>query len=175
MIAYGDNLWDEWLERKEKVRDQLANFIGANRGEVGFTTNTSSGMNIVAEMVQGKGAVLLMQDEFPSSSIPFLHRNIPVSFVPSEHGKYSVEHIETYVTPQTKVLVTSYVQYCTGFRQDLELLGKWCRERDILFIVNATQAMGVFPIDVQAMNIDFLVFTGLKWTLAGYGIGGIYI
>ncbi|MBU2529825.1 MAG: aminotransferase class V-fold PLP-dependent enzyme, partial [Elusimicrobia bacterium] len=49
------------------------------------------------------------------------------------------------------------------------------RSKNIIFIVNATQAMGAFPIDVKRANIDFLTFSCFKWTLSGYGIGGLYI
>ncbi|HSO85891.1 MAG TPA: aminotransferase class V-fold PLP-dependent enzyme, partial [Draconibacterium sp.] len=63
----------------------------------------------------------------------------------------------------------------TGFRQDLEKLGNFCRDNNLIFVVNATQALGIFPVDVKKCNIDFLVFTGLKWATAGYGIGGLYV
>jgi selenocysteine lyase/cysteine desulfurase len=79
------------------------------------------------------------------------------------------------LTPDVKILITSYVQYCTGFRQDLEELGNFCKENNLIFVVNATQALGIFPVDVKKWNIDFLVFTGLKWATAGYGIGGLYV
>jgi cysteine desulfurase / selenocysteine lyase len=74
-----------------------------------------------------------------------------------------------------KILVTSYVQYKTGYRQNLEELGQFCKENNLIFVVNATQALGIFPVDVKKCNISFLMFTGLKWATAGYGIGGLYI
>ena len=67
------------------------------------------------------------------------------------------------------------MQYKTGFRQDLEVLGNFCKENNLIFVVNATQALGIFPVDVRKCNIDFLVFTGLKWATAGYGIGGLFV
>jgi selenocysteine lyase/cysteine desulfurase len=54
-------------------------------------------------------------------------------------------------------------------------LGRLCRERKLIFVVDATQGMGVFPIDVVSSGIDFLVFSGYKWAQAGYGIGGLYV
>jgi cysteine desulfurase / selenocysteine lyase len=57
----------------------------------------------------------------------------------------------------------------------LEELGNFCKENNLIFVVNATQALGIFPVDVKKCNIDFLVFTGLKWATAGYGIGGLYV
>jgi cysteine desulfurase/selenocysteine lyase len=67
------------------------------------------------------------------------------------------------------------VQYKTGFRQQLRELGKLCKSANLLFVVNATQAMGIFPVDVVKDGIDFLVFSGLKWACAGYGASAMFI
>ena len=188
MLEFGDIYWDKWLERTEKVRSQLAGFIGADREEIGFTTNTSHGMNLVAQFLKnivigkGKGedrekaaAVLTMRDEFPSTTFPWINQKAEIRFVEPENYGYSIENIKKALTPEVKILISSYVQYCTGFRQDLEELGNFCKENNLIFVVNATQALGIFPVDVKKCNIDFLVFTGLKWATAGYGIGGLYV
>jgi selenocysteine lyase/cysteine desulfurase len=190
MLEFGDTHWEKWLERTEKVRKELAGFIGADREEIGFTTNTSHGMNLVAQMLrnigegkekgEGRGeekavTVLTMRDEFPSTTFPWLNQGTQIIFVEAENYGYSIENIKKAITPDVKILISSYVQYCTGFRQDLEVLGNFCKENNLIFVVNATQALGIFPVDVKKCNIDFLVFTGLKWATAGYGIGGLYV
>lgn len=184
MLEFGDTYWETWLERTEKVRMQLAAFMGADRDEIGFTTNTSHGMNIVAQMLkniaggksEGKAAaVLTMRDEFPSTTFPWLNQGTPIQFVEASNYGYSIEDIRQALTPEVKILISSYVQYRTGFRQDLEALGKFCKENNLIFVVNATQALGIFPVDVKKCSIDFLIFTGLKWATAGYGIGGLYV
>ncbi|MEN8118160.1 MAG: aminotransferase class V-fold PLP-dependent enzyme [Bacteroidota bacterium] len=175
MLEFGDTYWDTWLERTEVIRSALAEFIGAKREEIGFTTNTSHGMNLVAQMLKDKGTVLTMRDEFPSTTFPWLNQGVKVKFVEPKNHKYPIENIRKTLTPDVKILVISYVQYSTGFRQDLEALGEFCRENNLIFVVNATQALGIFPVDVKKSNIDFLVFTGLKWATAGYGIGGLFI
>ena len=175
MLEFGDTYWEKWLGRTEKVRNNLAEFIGAKREEIGFTTNTSHGMNIVAQMLKDKGTMLTMRDEFPSTTFPWINQKAKIKFVEPVNYAYPIGEIEKALTPEIKILVTSYVQYCTGFRQDLEKLGALCKEKDIVFVVNATQALGIFPVDVKKCHIDFLMFTGLKWATAGYGIGGLYI
>jgi selenocysteine lyase/cysteine desulfurase len=175
MLEFGDTYWETWLERTEKVRSQLAAFMGADREEIGFTTNTSHGMNLVAQFLKNKGQVLTMRDEFPSTTFPWINQKTEIKFVEPENYGYSIENIKNVLTPDVKILITSYVQYCTGFRQDLEELGNFCKENNLIFVVNATQALGIFPVDVKKWNIDFLVFTGLKWATAGYGIGGLYV
>jgi cysteine desulfurase / selenocysteine lyase len=175
MLEGGDTYWDEWLKRKEEVRLKLAGFINAMPEEVAFTMNTSHGMAQVAAMLEGEGDVLTMHDEFPSSTYPFLHKGFNLKFVLPEKGIYSLENIEKSITPETRILVSSFIQYNTGFKQDIEALGNLCKKYNLIYVVNATQGMGSFPIDTQKINADFMVFTCLKWTLAGYGIGGMYV
>lgn len=175
MLEHGDTYFDIWLKRTEEIRTRLASFINAERDEIGFTTNTSHGMNLVAHFLKNKGSVLTMRDEFPSTTFPWLNQKTPVYFVDPVNYGYPIETIKKSLTPDTKILATSYVQYKTGFRQDLEMLGNYCRENNLIFVVNATQALGIFPVDVKKCHIDFLMFTGLKWATAGYGIGGLYV
>ncbi len=175
MLLYGDVCWDEWLERTKRVRYNLARFIGAWPDETGFASNTSTAMGYVARLFQKGDHVLTMADEFPSSTFPMINAGLKIDFVEPVNGGYPVEAIEKVLRPHHKVLLTSYVQYRTGFRQQLKIIGTFCKANNILFAVNATQAMGMFPIDVVSDHIDFLVFSGLKWTCAGYGAAGMYI
>lgn len=173
-LAHGDAYWPLWLERVEAARARLARFINADRGETAFTLNTSHGMSLVAGALKGRGTVLTMEDEFPSSTLPWLNAGFKVKFVKPEKNIYTLENISRRLTGDVKILVTSYVQYRTGFRQDLEALGKLCRKRGVIFVVNATQALGAMPVDVKKAGIDFMVFSCFKWTMAGYGAAGLY-
>lgn len=175
MLSGGDTFWDEWLVRKEEVRVKLARFINALPKEVAFTLNTSHGMGQVAAMLEGKGEVLTMHDEFPSTTFPFLHKGFKLNYVLPQNGIYTLQNIEKAITPETRILVSSFIQYNTGFKQDIEALGELCKKHNLIYVVNATQGIGSFPIDTQKLNADFMVFTCLKWTLAGYGIGGMYV
>lgn len=175
ILAKGDTAWKKWLKRREKIREKVAKFINADKSEIAFTLNTSYGMNLIAEMLKGKGEVVTMNDEFPSSTFPWLNLKYKVHFIKPEKGIYSLKDIEKRINKKTKILVTSHVQYCTGFKQDLVELGKLCKRRGLIFIVNATQSIGAMPIDVKKADIDFLVFSALKWPMAGYGIGALYI
>ena len=173
-LAHGDAYWERWLERLEASRAGLARLIGAQPKEVAFTLNTSHGMSLVAGALKGRGAVLTMQDEFPSSTLAWLNAGYKVKFLKPEDRKYSLAAIEKNLTPDVKILVTSYVQYRTGFRQDLEAVGRLCARRGVTLVVNATQALGAMPVDVKKSKIDFMVFSCFKWTMAGYGAAGLY-
>ncbi len=173
-LEHGDAYWERWLARLEASRAGLARLIGASPKEVAFTLNTSHGMSLVAGALKGRGTVLTMQDEFPSSTLAWLNAGYKVKFVKPVNYKYTLANIESSLAPDIKILVTSYVQYRTGFRQDLEALGRLCRRRKIIFVVNATQALGAMPVDVRRAKIDFMVFSCFKWTMAGYGAAGLY-
>ena len=90
MLEFGDTYWETWLDRAEGVRSDLANFIGASREEIGFTTNTSHGMNLVAQFLKDKGPILTMRDEFPSTTFPWLNQKTAIKFVEATNHGYSI-------------------------------------------------------------------------------------
>ena len=183
ILSSGDLPWYRWLEKRERIRKKVAELINADESEIAFTLNTSHGMNLIAGMLKGvkdssghsNGEVVTMEDEFPSSTLPWLNLRYVLRFVKPENAVYSIDKIEKSITPNAKILVTSHVQYKTGFKQDLVELGRLCREKGLTFVVNATQSAGAMLIDVRKANVDFLVFSGLKWLTAGYGIGVLYV
>ena len=176
MAEHGDVAWDGWLCQVEEIREKLASFINGDARSIAFTYSTSHGMNLIAGILDRSGDVLCPADEFPSCTLPWLQQRYRVHFVRSrDRGVVDVDDIQRSITTETRVLVTSYVQFATGFRHDLVALGRLCRERNLVFVVDATQGMGVFPIDVVNSGIDFLVFSGYKWAQAGYGVGGLYV
>lgn len=173
MMQDGDVHWDTWLEKREEVRGKVASFINAEPDEIGFTTNTSSGMNLIIDALENDGEVISNELEFPVTIIPWMHRKIPVHIVKAEHGIVRLEDILKTMNSRTAVLSLSYVQYSNGFRSELDELGE-SKGRHWL-VVNASQAAGVFQIDVKRMRIDALCATGHKWMLSGYGSGFVYI
>ncbi len=173
MMDDGDVHWDEWLAKRETVRESVARFINAEPDEIGLTTNTSSGMNLIVDALEGRGEVVSCDLEFPVSTIPWMHRRIPVHLVKNVAGNISLEDIRGTMTSQTGVISISHVQYSNGFRTDLDQLGK-DKGRHVL-VVNASQSAGVFEIDVKRMQIDALCATGHKWMLSGYGSGFVYL
>src|SRR5919112_220301 len=76
MMEEGDARWDEWLVRRELVRRRVAQFINAEPDEIALTTNTSSGMNIIVDALEGRGDVISCELEFPVSTITWLHRGV---------------------------------------------------------------------------------------------------
>jgi len=175
MLEKGDTPWPKWLRGIEQVKKKTALLINAHKDEIAFMPNTSTGMGFLASMLEKKGDVLTMKDEFPSSTFPWINRGYRINYVKPCGAIYSLENIRKRITKRTGILVSSHVQYCTGFKQDLIGLGRLCREKGLDFVVNATQSACAMPIDVKKSGIDFLVFSGIKWPIAGYGAGVLYI
>lgn len=173
MMNDGDVHWDRWLERREEVRARIATFINAEPDEVGFTTNTSSGMNLIVDTLQKHGEVVSCDLEFPVTTIPWMHRRIPVHLVKSVNGVLHVDNLRAAMNTRTGIVSLSYVQFSNGFRANLEEVASV--KGNHALVVNASQAAGVFEIDVKRMKIDALCSTGHKWMLSGYGSGFVYI
>ncbi len=169
----GDCAWDEWVARREAARAAVAEMINAEPDEIAFTVNTSSGMNLIVDACEGRGAVISCAVEFPVSTLPWLHRGIEVAQLPAHDGVLRVEQIEAAMTNETGVICLSHVQYSNGLRLDLEEIGK--RKGAQTFVVNASQSAGALPVDVRRMRIDALCATGHKWLLAGFGTGFVFL
>jgi cysteine desulfurase / selenocysteine lyase len=173
MREHGDLHWDEWLARREEIRARVAEFINAEPDEIGLTTNTSSGMNIIVDALEKHGEVISCDLEFPVTTIPWMHRRIPVHLVKSRDGVVQAEDLRAAMNTRTGIISLSYVQFSNGFRSNLAELG--AIKGAHAFVVNASQAAGAFEIDVKRMKIDALCSTGHKWMLSGYGSGFVYL
>jgi len=173
MMSDGDVYWNRWLAEREAVRARIAEFINAEPDEIAFTTNTSSGMNVIVDALEERGEVISSELEFPVTTLPWMHRRIPVHLLPAVDGEMRLEDIRSAMTHQTGVIALSHVQFSNGFRMDLEELGKI--KGDHRLVINASQSAGVCEIDVKRMGIDALCATGHKWLLAGYGSGFVYL
>lgn len=173
MMEEGDARWEEWLERREQMRARVAHFINAEPDEIAFTTNTSTGMNLIVDALAGRGDVLSCTLEFPVSTLPWMHRGCRVKLIEARDGEIGAEDFERAMTERTRIISLSHVQYSNGFRAPLEEIGSV--KGDYPFVVNASQSAGAFAIDVKRMRIDALCATGHKWMTAGYGSGFVYM
>lgn len=169
----GDRRWDAWVARRESARSRVARLINAEPDEIAFTTNTSTGMNLIVDALAGAGEVVSCELEFPVTTIPWMHRGIRVHLLKAVDGELKTEQITGAMSERTGVVCLSHVQYSNGFRARLEEIGE--SKRGHAFVVNASQSAGVLPIDVKRMRIDALCSTGHKWMLAGYGSGFVYL
>ena len=173
MMRDGDVHWNRWLADREAVRRKVAAFINAEPEEIALTNNTSQGMNVIVDALEGRGEVISSSLEFPVTTLPWMHRRIPVHRLPASQGEVRIEDIQEAMSHPTGVIALSHVQFSNGFRIDPEAVGNI--KGNHAFVLNASQSAGAFEIDVKRMKIDALCATGHKWLLSGYGSGFVYL
>jgi cysteine desulfurase/selenocysteine lyase len=173
MLETGDRHWLDWLERREQARAAIARLVNAEPDEIAFTINTSTGMNLIVDALEGRGEVISCELEFPVSTIPWMHRGVRVNLLAARGGELDAEDVRAAMTGRTGVICLSHVQYSNGLRAPLAEIG--AAKGAHAFVVNAAQSAGVFQIDVKRMKIDALCSTGHKWMLGGFGSGFVYL
>jgi selenocysteine lyase/cysteine desulfurase len=179
----GDLHWEAWNARKEEARASVARLVNADPDEIAFVPNTSTGINLVADLLEHDGLVTSDSLEFPTVTLPWRHRGVPVQFVEPRPGgaldprDFAVAAAGNAQEPRDSAragtLLVSHVQFSNGCRQDLDAFADVKGPRH--FVVCGSQSTGAFPVDVRRSRIDAFATAGHKWLCAGYGAGFCYI
>ncbi|MGD8452426.1 MAG: aminotransferase class V-fold PLP-dependent enzyme [Phycisphaerae bacterium] len=178
-ISESAYLEGNYYRAAERVRNAAAHLLHADADEVTFVKNTSEGINYVANGIQwvtGDNVVSTTM-EFAANVYPWLAlsaRGVHLKQVDEEDGRVPFDRLAAAIDKRTRVVAISSVQFSNGFRIDLTRLGELCKEKGVLLFVDAIQSLGVHPIDVRAMNIDFLAADGHKWLCGPEGAGIFY-
>lgn len=170
----------KWQKRIAEVRRTAGTLINADPQDIAFVKNTSEGIGIIAEGIRWRAGdnVVTAQEEYPANLYPWMNlgeRGVELRTVASRDGRLLIDDIRAAMDTRTRVLSLSFVEYASGFRNDLDTLGNLCRERGIWFFVDAIQGLGMLPLDVQKTPIDFLAADGHKWLLGPEGAGILYV
>ncbi len=177
---FGTVNYSDWMAKVESVRASFARLIHADVSEVAFVKNTSEGISIVANGLDWKPGdkVVIPDIVFPAIVYPggnLKRLGVETRFVPAIDGRVLFDDLVARVDSRTRILSVSSVECNSGFRNDLNRIGTFCKEKGILFCVDAIQSLGVLPMDVKRDHIDFLAADGHKWLLSVEGLGGFYI
>lgn len=163
------------------TRERLCRmFHGENPKQIAFTSNATESLNIAIRGLINPGEhVITTMMEHNSVLRPLYEREesgASLTILPTdEMGNISYEMLEKSIKQNTKAIVCTHGSNLTGNLNDIERIGKIAKKYHILFIVDASQTAGVFPIDVKKMGIDVLCFTGHKSLYGPQGTGGIYV
>jgi len=171
--AYGT---DTALAATDAVRRRLARLLGAADGTVDFVANATAGITRAAQLLAGRGGVLLAAGDFPAVTQPWLALGYTARVVePRADGSITLEDLDRARGPDTRIVALSSVQYASGFRCDARALGEYCRDRGLALVLDATQEFGACPVDVRESGATAVALSGYKWALAGYGVGALYL
>lgn len=178
MLNGGDKA--KFFELVETTRGRFAQLIHAAPDEIALTKNISEGLNMVAtafDWKRGDNVILCPELEHPNNVYPWLNMQrygLEVRTVRPREGHIPVDEIARRMDSGTRVVTVSTVTFAPGFRTDVEALGRACRERGVLLLVDAAQSIGVLDTDVERCHIDALAVSTQKGLLGLYGMGFFY-
>jgi selenocysteine lyase/cysteine desulfurase len=167
---------DRFSEVPAQLRRALTSVLGAAEDEIILANSASYGLHLVATGLDLRPGdeVLVPANDFPSDILPWLllrDRGVEVRMVQPEDEVLTLSEVEAALTDRTRVVCLSWVHSFSGRVVDLEGVGRACRARGALVVVNGSQGVGAMPIDVRALPIDAMVSVGFKWLCGPYGTG----
>lgn len=177
----GEHAWMSWHERAEQTRTLGAELLGAKLSEMAFVHNTTEGINFVAQGFPWKTGdnIVTLAGEFPTNYVPWRElqsQGVELRVLePGPVGHVTLEQIAAALDERTRLVTLSWVNYITGWRNDLAAISEIVHRNKTLLLVDAIQGLGVIPIDVHQMGIDFLAADGHKWMLGPEGAGFFFI
>ena len=179
-LIYGASHYPQWVQKETSLRKQLKQLINApSIDDIALLKNTSEALSVVAHGVQWNQCdeIIITDQEFPSNRIVWeslKDQQVNVIRANVSNTNDPEQAVLDTVTDKTRLISVSSVQYASGLKLDLEVIGKVCQEKDILFCVDAIQSLGAFRFDTQKINADFVMADGHKWLMAPEGIALFY-
>lgn len=160
----------------QQLKTAIAKFINVHSDDVILGNSATYGIHLFANGIplQAGDEVLVMQNDFPVDILPWLgleEKGVKVRQVKPKDFVLQPEEVLANITHATKVVCLSHVHTFTGYAIDIEEIGKICRDKGIIFIVNFSQSIGTMPIDIKRLPIDGMTTAGFKWLCGPYGTG----
>ncbi len=182
----GRSGYDMCMEAGEIVEDtrkMLTQFFngGTDTNRLCFSYNSTDALNLIIFGLLGKGDHAITTTlEHNSVLRPLYHlsqdEGVEVDYVDfNEKGFIDPDDIKKKFKKNTKLVIVNHASNVIGTVQPIKEIGKYCREKGIVFAIDASQSAGKIPIDMEEMNIDIVAFTGHKSLLGPTGIGGLYV
>lgn len=177
----GINHFEEDMQVIASCRNNLAKLLHLDStDDLAFVPNTSEALSIVASGFHWKkGDRILINDlEFPANVYPFTNlrkEGVAIDIIRHHGGRITPSMIEKGLRSNTRMVAISAVQFLSGYRADLEAIGELCRSRNIVFVVDAIQAIGAVDLNLHILPVDVVAAGGHKWQMAPQGIGFLYV
>jgi selenocysteine lyase/cysteine desulfurase len=179
-VRYGSRFYPDWLIKEAELRTQLQTLLNApSADDIALVKNTSEALSFVAYGLdwQAGDNIVSSIEEFPSNRLPWESlATLGVEFRQADlHSSDSPEDaLLALVDGNTRLLTISSIQFASGLRMDLEKIGSFCNQHNILFCIDAIQSLGAVQFDVQAYQADFVMADGHKWMFGPEGLGVFY-
>ena len=168
----------EWLEKAEKVREMVADFIGASPQEIAFTACTGSGLNIVVngtKWEKGDNVVFPENEHNPLDTATLRRHGVETRAVEVREGWVDLSDLEKAVDDHTRLVQVSQVSYINGFRFDLKGVADIAHEHGARVVVDSTQAIGALVTDVKKEGVDYVSAAPYKYLMGPAGLAFLYV
>lgn len=174
-----NNYWSA-LPRIQRARERAAAMLGAPAARVDFTPNTSYALNALALGYpwQPGDRVAVPACEFPANLHPWLQLRalgVGVDLIGHTDGVVTADDVARALTPATRVVAVSWVQFLSGDRIDLAAVADVVHARGAVLAVDAMQGLGAFRLDAPALGLDFVACGAQKWLLGMQGAAFLYV
>lgn len=162
-----------------RTRALAARWIGARSDEIALLGPTSLGLSLFANGLPWKEGdeVVCYRDDYPANVYPWLdlqRHGVAIRYLePDEPGAITPELVEAALTPRTRLVALASAHFLTGYRIDVDAIGRMLGERGVLFSLDAIQTIGAFSLSVE--HVDFLSADAHKWMLGPMAIGIVYV
>ena len=172
--------WEEWTEETYRAKVEFARLINASPDEIAVSTSTSEASASLISAFDPSGArrkIVSTEAEFPSIShvwMAFQKYGLQVDWVPVRDQIVHLEDYDRHLDDQTLLVSATHAYYQNGFKQDLAPIAEKAHAAGALLFVDAYQSLGTHPIDVKALDIDFLATGNLKYLMGVPGIAFLY-
>lgn len=166
---------------RQDIRQALSGLMGGQANDYALVTSTGMGVGIVAGGMTFKPGdnILLPENEHRNNLFPWLalkEKGVEVRMIPvADNGYIDLKDIENLIDHKTRLVTIAAVRFNSGFRIDLKALSKLVHSYEALLFVDAIQAAGVVPIDVDDMGIDMMSSAGFKWLFGIAGTGFLFM
>lgn len=179
-VSIGSQRYNCWLKTEQQLKQRLARLINAQSSdEIALLKNTSEGLSLIAQGLRFNAGdnIVIPAEEFPSNKVVWQAletQGVDIRLVPVQDIEEPELALINAMDEHTRLLSCSSVQFARGLVLDLNIIGKACKQSDVLFCVDAIQSLGAIVFDVQACFADFVVADGHKWMCGPEGTALFY-
>lgn len=166
----------------QKLKTNLAQFIGCNAEDIAFTRNATEGLNIVARELSFKKGdeIIITSHEHVGGASPWImlekEIGVKVNLVELDlSGKRNFELIKAQINSNTKLLCISHVTCTTGMILPIKEISEYCNSHHISLCVDGAQSVGLIPVNLKDLDVDFYTSSGHKWLFGPKGTGFLYV
>ena len=173
--------WDTWMEEVHLAKAEFAQLINASPDEIALFSSVSEATSAVASALHFTGArreIVVTEAEFPAIGHVWLaqgQRGARVTWVPVDGGAIAPAEYDARVGADTLLVSACHGYYLNGVTQDIGRLATLCHEQGAMLYVDAYQTLGAVPVDVRALDVDFLVSGNLKYLMGVPGVAFLYV